>query len=408
MSSDFPDIDFVDYHRNELPNLLAAGRGALAFQGVARLGSLAFRIGEPEPGAFTYRQRDGDIEIVAGDAHADLVFEISASDWQGLVHDLDSAPGLLYGRRVTCVRGNAIDLVAWELGLRAMYSGRPVFDPFECDLRDRRGAPLDPKCSFQLTSNRDEMAHFLRTAGYLVVREVFSEAEVAAFLAEAEALRGEAVKGDRLSWWGKNASREEVLCRVTRAGAKPALRSLPSDTRLLSLVDLADQRLVHRGRGDSDEGVTLVYKNPDMAEGLSDLPWHRDCGMGGHAAMCPVLIASVFLTPSNEKTGDLKVLPGSWQGSCAPIDAGHPKAPAGVHLIAQPGDVSLHYGETMHAAPPPDSGQDDYRISALTGYARPGAGNHRGEKNYNEVLHQRDDGQIEHLADATARRDPAR
>jgi hypothetical protein len=52
----------------------------------------------------------------------------------------------------------------------------------------------------------------------------------------------------------------------------------------------------------------------------------------------------------------------------------------------------------MHAAPPPERDDlDRYRISAVTGFARPGARPHRG-RHYNEVLHQREDGQIEHLS----------
>ena len=90
-----------------------------------------------------------------------------------------------------------------------------------------------------------------------------------------------------------------------------------------------------------------------MSEGLGDLPWHRDCGMGGHALMCPTLIASVFLTPSTPETGELRMLPGSWQRGCGPMDARDPRAPRGVSFAAAPGDVSLHYGDTMHAAPPP-------------------------------------------------------
>jgi hypothetical protein len=37
----------------------------------------------------------------------------------------------------------------------------------------------------------------------------------------------------------------------------------------------------------------------------------------------------------------------------------------------------------------------------VTGYTRPGARSHRG-RYYNEVLHRRDDGQIEHLAKVAA------
>ena len=113
------------------------------------------------------------------------------------------------------------------------------------------------------------------------------------------------------------------------------------------------------------------------------------------------LIVSTYLTPGNPETGELKMLPGSWQTACAPIDADHPKAPRGVSFAAQPGDVSLHYGDTMHAAPPPTRGDlDAYRISAVTSYARPD----RPLKNYNSVLHGREDGQIEHLSRVAERK----
>ena len=156
--------------------------------------------------------------------------------------------------------------------------------------------------------------------------------EIAGFLEEAEQLRGEAVPGDKLSWWGKDARGEAILCRVTRAAAKPRLRSLPSDPRVVALKDLADEKLEHRRPASEEEGVSIIWKHPEMREGLGDLPWHRDCGMGGHAIMCPVLIVSVFLTPATAESGALRMLPGSWQASCGPIDARDARAPRGVHL----------------------------------------------------------------------------
>jgi ectoine hydroxylase-related dioxygenase (phytanoyl-CoA dioxygenase family) len=396
MTAAFAPLDFDAFHREELPRRLAAGNGALAAPGASSLGSLAFRL--PDGNAYTYQPVEGGIEVLAGDAGADTVIELEPEIWEGVVHDFEAAAGLLYGGRARCPKGNAIRWVDWEPALRAMFQGRPVYDPHRIELADRHGDALDPEQSFRLEDDRADMAHFLRTAGYLFVRDVFSEDEVAGFLAEAELLRGEARKGDNLPWWGKGAAGEEVLCRVTRAGAKPRLRSIPGDARLRSLVDLADDELVHRAAEGSEEGMTVIWKQPGVTEGLGDLPWHRDCGMGGHAIMCPVLIASVFLTPSNPETGDLRMLPGSWNQGCGPIDARHPKAPKGAIFEARPGDLSLHYGDTMHAAPPPS--RDDlpsYRISAVTGFVKPGTRPHRG-KHYNEVLHRSDDGQVEHLS----------
>ncbi len=389
-------LDFHRFHREELPRRLAEGNGALAARGGRRIGSLAFRL--PGGDAYTYSPREGGIDVVPGDAGADTVIELEAEIWQNVVRELDAAAGLLYGGRARCRRGNALRWLDWEPALRAMFSGRPVYDPDAVRLLDRLGRPLDPAQSFAPDADRDDMAHFLRTAGYLFVRDVFEAGEVAALLAEAEALRREAVKGDKLSWWGKRDDGEEVLCRVTRGGAKPLLRALPRDPRLQALAALADEPLAHRWKGSEEEGVTVIWKQPGVAEGLGDLPWHRDCGMGGHALLCPVLVASLFLTPSTPETGDLRMLPGSWQAGCGPIDARHPRAPKGVAFAARPGDVSLHYGDTMHAAPPPErSDLDRYRVSAVVGFARPGVRPHRG-RHYNEVLHRREDGQVEHLS----------
>ena len=398
-ASAFPSIDFDSYHREHLAALLPVRRTRV-LDATDGLGSLALRI--PDGGAFTYRRREDSLDVVPGDETADTVIELDQESWQGLVHELEAPAGLLYAGRVRCLRGQAIDLMAWEPGLRALYNGRALYDPDRLDLRDGRGRPLHVGRTFVAADDPEEMAHFLRTADYLFVRGVFGDAEVEAFRSEAEALRGEACKGDHLSWWGKNAGGEEVLCRVTRAATKPCLATIPRDPRIVALKDLTDEDLVHR-KGESD-GVTVIYKNPDMAEGLGDIPWHRDCGMGGHAVMCPTLIASVYLTDSTPETGDLRMLPGSRQASFNAHVTSASSLPS-ASFRARPGDVSLHYSDTIHAAPPPTArGLDTYRVSAIVGFARPGAQHHRGERSYNDVLHQRTDGQIEHLVTVAERR----
>ena len=66
--------------------------------------------------------------------------------------------------------------------------------------------------------------------------------------------------------------------------------------------------------------------------------------------------------------------------------------------------MSIHYGDVMHAAPPPTRCDiPAYRVSATVGFARPDARVHIGGSSYNQVLHQREDGQIEHLAKVAGR-----
>lgn len=241
------------------------------------------------------------------------------------------------------------------------------------------------------------MAHFLRTAGFLLLKDVFTPDETQALRAHARKLRGLAVEGDRKSWWAKSADGRAVLCRVTHGGRLPELRALYANPRLLRIAALSDHALTSRAK-DSEDGVSLLIKNPGIAEGLSDLPWHRDCGMGGHACMCPVLIFTVYLEPGRPETGELRVLPGSHTGTFGFFEPDDPAAPSGISIAGDPGDVSVHYGDIMHAAPAPTSVEGPYRECLLLGFARPDAYNHRGMQSYNDVLLSRDDGQVEHLA----------
>ena len=103
MASKVPSIDFHDYHRRVLPELLSDGRGAAAAESSQDLGSLAFRLSESGD-AYRYESRDGAIEIASGD-EATTVVELGQAFWEGLVHDLESAPGLLYGGFVKGLRG---------------------------------------------------------------------------------------------------------------------------------------------------------------------------------------------------------------------------------------------------------------------------------------------------------------
>jgi ectoine hydroxylase-related dioxygenase (phytanoyl-CoA dioxygenase family) len=395
----FEPYDFHEFHRRVLPERLAAGNGALAAADAARIGPIAFQV---EDASYTYVPREGGIDVVEGDADAKAVVGLDLLYWQGLVHDLESAPGLLYPGRARRVRGDLMRFVRWEPALRAMFHGRPLYDDAHADLRDRHGDPLDVERAFTLDDDREEMAHFLRAAGFLRVRGVFDADEVARFNRHAARLRAEAVEGDRKSWWAKDADGRAVCCRVTRAGAIPELAALPRDPRLAGLAALSEHDLRARGAGQ-EEGVSILWKTPGMAEGLSDLPWHRDCGMGGHAVMCPLLICTANIQDGTPEAGELRVLPGSHAASHPFIDARDPRAPKGVSLATRAGDVSFHYGDLMHAAPPPTRAQGPHRISLLTAWVGREARHHRGERAYNDVLLDRDDGQVEHLADRIGR-----
>src|SRR5262245_2346245 len=153
VSPAFAPIDFGAFHREELPRRLAAGHGEIAAQDdLLALGGLAFRL--PDGEAFTYQPRADGVDVVPGDAAAQTVIEIEPERWSELVHDLESAPGLLYAGRVRCAKGDAMRFVRWEPALRAMYHARPIFKPESAGLRGAGGPRLDVNRSLSPAGTR--------------------------------------------------------------------------------------------------------------------------------------------------------------------------------------------------------------------------------------------------------------
>jgi ectoine hydroxylase-related dioxygenase (phytanoyl-CoA dioxygenase family) len=387
---------FHRFHREELPARIAAGNGALAWVDLRHLGTLGLRT---PAGAYTYVPQDGSVAVVEGDEPADTVIDLDLESFAGLVSDLDTAPGLFYGGRVTVSRGKPLRFVRWEPGLRALYHGLPIFDPDRVELRDVDGRRLDPTTRFpyeQLAGRHDEARHFLAEAGYVVVTGVFEEDEVAAMRRDADVLERTATPGDAQSWWGRTANGAEVLTRVLNAADRADLCALHRDPRVRAVAGVAGPGLRSREL-DGRDGVTVLWKRADVAEGLSDLPWHRDCGMGGHALNCPTAIMTICLTDGSPEAGELRVLPGSHRGSYPFVDGRDVRAPEGVGVRVTAGDVSLHLSDVMHASLPPTTADGPERISVLLAFVPNGAGHHRGGRHYNDVLLGGDGGQVEHL-----------
>ena len=400
-STDFPDLDFDVFHRHELPRRISEGATANAASGAQDLGSLGIRLQGSES-SYTYRAHREKIEIIPGDEGADVLIELPQSVWQGLVYDFESPASLLYHGEVNKLRGDLMDFVQWEASLRALYTGRPVYHPDEVDLRDRRGDPLDPCLAFHLDDDREEMKHFLAEAGYLYIKDAFSPEEIEGFRSAADTLHGRATPGDRKSWWVKNREGENTLCRSLQAGSMPQLSGLTSDPRLLGLVDLAEIKMVPHDPGELD-AVSVLWKLPEIDQGLADLPWHRDCGMGGHTGMCPTIVCSIFLGPNTPEAGQLRFLPGSWKSTFRVGEATGENALAGVLVPAGPGDLTIHYGDGWHAAPSPTSSEGPFRSSVLVSFKREGAYNHRGVRHYNDVLLDGEEGRVSDVREVTGR-----
>lgn len=352
-------LSFEDFHREWLAERIASAPGIAAARATRDLHPLTLRVAGGT--GFTYSAPNGELSLTACDDGI-VVIEIDRPSFREFADERLSAAALLYSGRVTVVRGAGHHFLRWEPYLRSLYHDRPILDWRQLDLRDRTGSPLDTSRVFALGDLGDDASHFMKTAGFLVVRGVFSGAEVVALRGECERARALMTADDPRAWWGRHRDGSAVCTRVNYAGdVSDSVQSLFEDRRLREVIAATGEPV--RPATDRLDGATIIFKTPDMRAGLSDLPWHRDCGMGGHPVMCPLINASVHLAAVGPATGDLRAIAGSFAGCTGEIDA-TARETVGVSFTASAGDVTLHYGDILHAAPPPtDSGRRTGRIT---------------------------------------------
>ncbi len=364
------------------------GAGVVAELGAPR--SLTLTVGQS---SWTYSTEGSRLRVGRGD-DGGVAVALDAGAFDDLVHERWSIFGLLYSNRLAIVRGTLEAFVRWEPPLQHLWFDRPLYDVAARDaLTDESGQPLDLGRSFSLDDADRDIATFLQVAGFAVLRGVFSEEEIAQFNAEYARLRVEAAPDDGRSWWATDSAGNEVCCRLTYVSERSAVfASMHDDPRVARIAALHGGPL--RPSPDRLDGYTVVMKNPDVIRGLSDLPWHRDCGMGGHAVLCPSLNIGVQLDRADAANGQLKFLAGSHHHTNLPdaVDR-HPEWPV-VAVDAVPGDVTVHYAHVLHVAPPPTA-HDACRKTLYVGFNNPAifdvvpAG-----KGYNDVVFTHGDGRV--------------
>jgi hypothetical protein len=380
MSFRFDPIDFDTFHRVDLPARLRAGNGALAAPDLVGVEPIAFRLRDGR--AYTYVPVEGGVEVREGDNAAGTVVELDEPVWSDFAYELRSCFGLLYADAFTFPRGGFDGLLRWEPAIRSMFDGRPLYDPATL-------ADIDLDRCFTLADADAELAAHLDRVGFLHVRGVFSDAEIAGLRSEVEELTAAATPDDGRSWWATRADGSPVCCRLIYLPDSSArIGALGDDPRLRRIAALPGVPL--EPTLDCLDGFSVVMKHPEVVEGLSDLPWHRDCGLGGHPVLCPSLQIGIQLDPASAATGRLHMLGGSHHCSSHQLDPGDERELPVVALDTEPGDVTVHFGHLLHAAPPP-TGAGPGRRALYVSYVSPATLEYVGPGHgYNDVLFERD------------------
>ena len=351
-----------DRQRFPLQGLRAAHQGpsqdherrVLAGRGTRGLGPITMRVGDevitvvPADPAIP----DNAVTIIDGPSDdAEVVVEFASPEaFSDFSHEMRTVAGLHVTGAVSHPVGGFAEFDAWEPALRALYHGRPVYDPAAIDLTDaERSFNWDDVNNFPDVA--EDLASFLRRYGWAHVRGVFSTAEIAKFNAEIGQVEADASPDMPGSWWTHDGDGNEQPCQLHYLGlASRVIGALDHDPRVERFVGLSGTDLV--SHPDRALGAFAVLKRPTADEGLTNLPWHIDCGLGGHPLTCPGLHLAVQLTASNPDLGAFKIVPGSHDSSVRRSDVEAGRCPV-VTADTQPGDVTLHMTHAVHAAPAP-------------------------------------------------------
>jgi len=354
----FPRHDFALYHRDALPELLGARRSLFAAE-LAALEPLAFVV---DDASYTYVPTAGGIELLPGREQASTVVELAAQAFSDLVNEVHSVSGLAMGGKLTFARGDLAGLHRWEPTLRAVYSGRPIWTPAVAEkLVDATGRRLDLSRTFEPDDGDDEMRAYLQVAGFIHVKRVFDREEVRRLGAELDRVRAALTPGEGDCWWSTTADGRQVVTRINYLDRwSEFLRDTGFDARVTRLGRLLGSH--YRYCDDRLDGPMAFIKNSNVAQGLGDLLWHQDDGLGGHPILCPLMQVGVQLDVANAENGQLWVLAGSHEYTNHPMQWGEESGKPVVRLVTEPGDVTVHYGDIFHTTPPPTGANAGRRV----------------------------------------------
>ena len=391
----FGPIDFDRFHQEELPSLLRE-RGAVFSDGDAEVvRPLGFQLTDGR--AYTYVPEGTTFSVQPGTAAAHTVVELSSDAWCAFAWELKTCFALLYADQLTILQGSFGQVARWEPPLRVALSDQVLFDlDHPAPIADEDGHQVDLTKSFRLDDPFGEIGDFLHRVGFVHLRGVLDASEISALASDVAVAVERARPDDRKSWWTTVDGRE-VCNRVNYLNeGSERVAALGADPRFLAIAALGGPEL--RDAHDRLDGNGVVIKVPGSSGGLADLPWHRDCGMGGHPVKCPMLNVGIQLNAATAGSGQLHMIPGSHVGTSRLPSAREAENHPVVALTTEPGDVTVHFGHTLHAAPPPEDPEAAGRQALYLTFVPPLTFEMVGPgQGYNDVLFTRNAGRVQHV-----------
>jgi hypothetical protein len=357
-ADDVREVDADAFFGDELPRLMVE-RADLTLPGARELGVRPFVI-EVDGRGWTLALDGGDaagsagrLTVTPGTGGALDSVRLDAEGLRDFVNDLRTPMALLTGD-VDMTRGRFELLLDWWVVLRSLLDGRPVHTAGAVEFHERDGSPLDLTRAFSPDDDVAAMAHFLAEAGFLHLAGVFDDAEMRAISEEMDAASSRYARGDGRSWWARTRGDDDRLVRMQYFHEEsPSTAALLADDRLLRIGRLtADGHRLGKP-GPHPNLVEALVKPVGVVEGISDVPWHKDCGLGGHSYRCCSLTVGVSVTGADAESGQLRVVAGSHRALIQPAFLRPSLDLPQLDLPTRPGDVTVHLSCTLHMSQPP-------------------------------------------------------
>ncbi len=370
---DVTPVAATAFFSQQLPEALERAR-ELVEPGAAHLGLRPLTI-EVQGERWSLSRRRDAVRVEAGPVTGGAVLRLDAVALTELVHDRVTPMTFFTAGRLDMPAGGLPDALNWWLVLRSALDARPIHTPGAITLRDRDGSPLDLGRRFRLDDAREEMSHFLHEAGFLHLEGVFEPEWMQRVSEDMDRAVSSYREGDRRSWWATTADGVRRLVRMQAFDERSeAAAELLRDERFLGLGAVSGDGHGHEGLRDNR--IEALFKPIGVTEGISDVPWHKDCSLGRHSYECCNLTAGISVTGADATSGQLRVVAGSHRALMWPavIRPGSHDLPE-LDLPTRAGDVTLHLSCTLHMAQPPVRSErrvmyTSFRLPAVASAAR--------------------------------------
>lgn len=204
----------------------------------------------------------------------------------------------------------------------------------------------------------DAAVEHYRAAGYVVLRGVHTDAELAGLTADMERLQRAVLAGELTDQHDDTVLDDPTVARSDERTVNYVYYATRHSAVADSMVHAAAVTAVVRAILGPEawlldrERFGVVYQDarPGPTSGYSRIGWHTDRQSGPHLDIWPSTAFTIHLDATSPANGFLRVVPGSHRGPTDGIPPGFEGVPGERALYCEHGDVLLHDADLWHSA----------------------------------------------------------